>query len=642
MADRLRALIVEDSEDDTEMLLRHLRRADLEVEWLRVETPDAMRAALQQRRWDVVLSDYSMPRFSAPAAAALLREEGLDIPFIIVSGTIGEETAVTALKAGAHDFMTKGNLSRLIPAIERELKDAEERHRRREVEHALTDMRERMRFALEAVEVGTWEWDILTGSVVWSDMQERLHGLAPGSFRGTIDAFYDLVHPDDHRQLQGIREMFLASQGHSWVEYRVKWRDGSVHWIASTGRGFRDEAGRPVRAAGIGVDITERRRLEQQLLQAQKMESIGNLAGGIAHDFNNLLTAIAGYCQLLQERSGLEAGMLGDLNEIRLAVDRAAALTRQLLAFGRRQVLAPRIVSLNDVVADIAPMLRRLIEESVQIDLHLAQDLAAINVDPSQMEQVVLNLAVNARDAMPQGGKLTIETANAELDNAYAQTHGDVRPGPHVMLSVSDTGHGMTPEVQARIFDPFFSTKSPGHGTGLGLATVYGIVKQSGGHIFVYSEPGLGTTFRLYFPVAVDAPRPAALPAKDVDRDLSGSETILVVEDDPRLRALDERILKRYGYHVLVAADVEGAMRVCTEHRGPIHVVLTDVVMPGGSGRNIGDWVLEHRPETKVMYMSGYADTAIVHHGVLDPGTHFLQKPFSPAELARKVRSVLS
>jgi two-component system, cell cycle sensor histidine kinase and response regulator CckA len=638
----LRLLIVEDSQEDCELLLGHLRRHDYQVEFTNVDTADEMRAALAARQFDAVISDYSMPGFSAPRARTLLSEVGPDIPFIIVSGTIGEETAVSALKAGAHDFLTKANLARLVPALERELREAEERRRRRAAERALIEMREHMRVALEAAGVGTWEADTSTGKTVWSEVMERLHGMAPGTFGGTFDDFIAAIHPSDRDR---VREQIAASiQEHTErrLEYRVIWPDRSVHWLAVIGHTFYDGGDQPFRSAGIGIDITIQKELEVQLLQSQKMESVGNLAGGIAHDFNNLLTAISGYSQLLSERRGLQPAALRDLNEIRLAVDRAAALTNQLLAFSRRQVLAPRVINLNEIVTNLAPMLQRLIEESVHFEFCLAKDAALVNVDPNQLEQVLVNLTVNARDAMPQGGTLTVSTANVVLDKGYAHTHMDVVPGPHALLSVADTGHGIPPDVRDRLFEPFFTTKAKGHGTGLGLATVYGIVKQSGGHIVVDSEPGAGAVFKLYFPAATANRQAQPARAPQPSRDVAGTETILVVEDDPRLRALDERILKRYGYTVLVAANAGDAVRILTEHPAPIHIVVTDVIMPGESGRAVGNWVTKHKPGTKVIYMSGYTDDAISRHGVLEPGAQFLQKPFSPEALARKIRESLS
>ena len=643
MSKLLRLLLVEDSEDDAQLLLRQLRREGVEVEGLRVETAPAMRDALSQQSWDAVISDYSMPAFSAIGARAVLSEVGVDIPFIIVSGTIGEETAVKALKSGAHDFLTKGQLSRLVPAIEREMRDADERRRLRRAEAALSETRDRMRFALEAAGVGTWEWDVTTDRIVWSDVLERLHGLRAGGFGGTFDAFVALIHPEDQQRIRDTREGFLQSRGDSRHEYRVLLANGTVRWVASIGRAFVGAKGHPDRAAGIVFDITEQKQLQEDLSQAQKMESIGNLAGGIAHDFNNLLTVIEGCCQLLQENPAVQVQQaIGDLGEIRRAVDRGASLTRQLLAFGRKQILAPQVVSLNDIVGHLGSMLRRLIEENVQLEFHLAPDLTSVSVDPGQIEQVLVNLVVNARDAMPEGGKLTIETTNVTFDATYAQEHVGVRPGRHVLLSVTDTGQGIPLELQAQVFEPFFTTKPKGQGTGLGLATVYGIVKQSGGHIFLYSERGVGTSFKLYFPAAsgeatTETVKPKAAPPQELD----GTETVLIVEDDPRLRELDERILKRRGYKVMVAGSAADAIQTCTNYVDPIHVVVTDVIMPGGSGKTLGDWLAEHRRETKVVYMSGYTDNAIARHGVLEADIHFLPKPFSPEDLARAIRTAL-
>jgi len=642
MTNRLRILIVEDSEDDAEMVLHWLRREGIEVVWTRVRTEPEMREALARQPWDIVLSDYSMPSFSANAARAVLHEAGLDIPFIIVAGTIGEETAVDALKAGASDFVTKGHLSRLVPAIEREMRDADERRKLRAAEAALLETRERMLFAMDAAGVGTWETDIVSGVAVWSALQERLHGLPAGGFGGTFEAFIEAIHPADRQRVRDQIPRFFAARADSRLEYRVTWPDGSVHWIVQIGRTFCSEAGQPLGAAGIGFDITGEKQLEEQVRQSQKMESIGDLAGGIAHDFNNLLTAIGGYCELLVDRLAADPAALDDLGEIHRAVASAVDLTRQLLAFSRKQLLAPRTVSLNDVVTDLQKMLRRLIEENVQIDLELSPDLDRVYVDPGQVEQVLVNLAVNARDAMPEGGVLTIDTANVWLDDAQVRALEGLCSGPHVVLSVRDTGLGMTADVQARVFEPFFTTKPMGEGTGLGLATVYGIVHQSDGCISVDSEPGVGTTFKLYFPVASGKPLPEPARSRPVSGDLTGTETVLIVEDDARLRALDTRILQRYGYTALVAENAADARRICTEHSGPIDVVLTDVIMPGGSGRTIADWIREHRPETRVVYMSGYADNAIARHGVLEPGTHFLQKPFTPEIMARKIREVLS
>jgi two-component system, cell cycle sensor histidine kinase and response regulator CckA len=386
-------------------------------------------------------------------------------------------------------------------------------------------------------------------------------------------------------------------------------------------------------------DVTEAKLLEEQLRQAQKMEAVGRLAGGVAHDFNNLLTAMFGYADLLAE--GLPAGSHGheNLEGIRRAAERAAALTRQLLAFSRQQVLAPVVLNANSLVEDLDKMLRRLIEEDVDLRLKVSPDTGNVRADPGQLEQVLMNLVVNARDAMPTGGKLLIETANAELTEQYTEMHRPVVAGPYVMLAVSDTGIGMDAETKARIFEPFFTTKEKGRGTGLGLSTVYGIVKQSGGYIWTYSEVGRGTTFKIYLP-RVDAPAERVAAPREA-MTLTGTETILLAEDDAMLRPLAKKVLQKLGYIVLDAGNPEEALAVARDRQGPIHLLVADVIMPGASGRELARRLAEAHPDTKVLYVSGYTDDAIVHHGMLDPGLAFLQKPFTPDALARKVRQVL-
>ena len=377
-----------------------------------------------------------------------------------------------------------------------------------------------------------------------------------------------------------------------------------------------------------------------QLRQSQKLEGIGQLAGGIAHDFNNLLTAINGYSSLALQRIEGNPSVRTYLEEIKKAGDRAANLTRQLLAFGRKQILQPLPLSLNDIVTDMSKMLRRLIGEDIQLSAKLATDLKRVKADPGQIEQVLVNLIVNARDAMPQGGKLTIETANAELDREYASTHVGVLAGAYVVLAVSDTGTGMDEQVRKQIFEPFFTTKEKGKGTGLGLSTVYGIVKQSGGNIWVYSEPNHGTTFKVYLPALASTPKSSEV--KVVEAPMPrGTETVLLVEDEEVVRGLARQILEDAGYRVLVAQQGEEAIRLCIEDAKEIHLLLTDVVMPGAGGKEVADRLGSLRPGIKVLFMSGYTDEAIVHHGVLDSNVKFIQKPFSPAALARKVREVL-
>jgi PAS domain S-box-containing protein len=389
----------------------------------------------------------------------------------------------------------------------------------------------------------------------------------------------------------------------------------------------------------LSIDVTEGRKIEEQLRHAQKMEAVGRLAGSVAHDFNNLLSVILGYSSMLLADLKPIDPIRADIDLIRLAGEKAAALTRQLLAFSRQQVLAPRVLDLNEVVQGSERMLRRLLGEDVELTMRYDRHLSRVRVDPGQIDQVVMNLAVNARDAMPKGGKLTIETKDVMLDAAYAADHFDVSPGHYVMLAVSDTGSGMSKETQSRIFEPFFTTKEPGKGTGLGLSTVFGIVRQSGGHIWVYSEAGSGSTFKIYLPRAEgEAPEPLTFvePAT-----LRGTETILLVEDQDEVRRVALEILARHGYHVLAAQNAGEALLTCERHPRTIHLLLTDVIMPQMSGPELAERLAKVRPEMKVLYMSGYTDRAVIDHGILESGIAYVQKPLVPDALARRVREVL-
>jgi PAS domain S-box-containing protein len=432
------------------------------------------------------------------------------------------------------------------------------------------------------------------------------------------------------------------------LERTYRKKDGSTLPVLVEDRLILDQNGRIKGIRSTIQDITARKQAEEdkaslreQLRQSQKMEAIGKLAGGVAHDFNNLLTVIHGYSELMLNSLDQDSRLRQDVQEIMHASDRASSLTRQLLAFSRKQVLQPQVLDLNADVSNMDKMLRRMIGEDIELVTLLVKDLGRIKADPGQIEQVLLNLAVNAKDAMRNGGKLTIETANVKLDENYARSHVGVTPGNYVMLSMSDTGVGMTPETKERIFEPFFTTKEKGKGTGLGLSTVYGIIQQSGGNIWVYSEPGLGTTFKIYLPTIegdTESFRPAAVPTKL----LQGSETVLLVEDEEMVRKLACTVLEKNGYRVLEASSGDKALDVVRGQNGNhIHLMVTDVVMPGMSGRQLADRLVSLRPELKVLYMSGYTDNAIVHHGVLDPGIAYIQKPFTPDALATKVREIL-
>ena len=463
-------------------------------------------------------------------------------------------------------------------------------------------------------------------------------GFAPEEHYKDPELYLRLVHPDDRALLEAVLRGETPGSGAILLRWRHK--NGSIIWMEQHHSLVHDPAGTLVAVECIARDVTERKNLEEQFRQSQKMEAIGRLAGGVAHDFNNLLTVITGYSANSLSVLRPEEELYEGIQEISKAADRAAALTRQLLAFSRRQVLQPQVFDLNEVVADMDRMLRRVLGEDVELQTVLNSGLGSILADRGQMEQVVMNLVVNARDAMPKGGKLVIETALVELDEDYAQQHRSVVPGRYVMLAVSDTGHGMDAATQARIFEPFFTTKAPGEGTGLGLSTVYGIVRQSGGSIWVYSEPGEGTTFKIYLPIAAKGEE-AVEERRQTAKPTGGSETVLVVEDEAGIRKMICAVLKKAGYTVLEARNGGDALRVSDGYAGSVQLLITDVVMPVMDGRDLVRRLATIRPDLKVLFMSGYTDDSIAHHGIIDPDTPFLQKPFTPLALAAKVREAL-
>jgi PAS domain S-box-containing protein len=817
MGKPLQVLIVEDSEDDVLLLLRELRRNGYDPAFARVETPGAMKESLANRAWDVVIADYSMPHFSAPAALTLLQEMGIDLPFIVVSGTIGEETAVETMKAGAHDYLMKGNLTRLVPALERELRETELRREHKRTEEERERAEEKLRSLIDSTRDVIYTLSVEGMISSLNPAFETITGWPREEWIGK--PFIPIIHSDDSAAAEEMYALSLQGQLPPLLELRILTKEGD-HISGEFLSVPQFEQGQVVRILGVARDITKRKQTEERVLrqkdmleginrilqetldsedekviartfldvaqnltgskigficeinesgrldsiaisdpgldacsmsedaeergpddlaisgiwgrviregrsmifndpashpdwrgapdghpsiscfmgiplkhatemfgmiglankegrydiadqedletlstsfmealnrkresrekeslleqfrQSQRMEAVGRLAGGIAHDFNNLLTIIKGYGQLslmeLKEGDPLKA----TIEEIQKAAQRAAALTRQLLAFSRRQVMEMKVLNLNAILGDLEKMLRRIIGEDIELVTVLAEDVGSVKTDPGQIEQVILNLAVNARDAMPSGGKLLIETANVDLDQAYARRHVAVKPGPYVMLSVSDTGTGMTREVRERVFEPFFTTKKAGKGTGLGLSTVYGIVKQSEGNIWVYSEPGKGTAFKVYLPRVQEAA------SDEVRRKIEtepprGSQTILLVEDEKGVRKLAGQILKRQGYKVLEASNGGEALLICEQHEGPIDLLLTDVVMPGMSGRELADRLAGARRDMKVLFMSGYTANAVAHHGILEEGLEYIQKPFTVYDLAAKVRKVL-
>ena len=653
-------LLVDDDSDQLILVSKLLQHAGFTVQ----TANDALTGfdLAKQNQPDLVISDVLMPQVDGFDLCNMIRaHEALSTTPVLLLSAFRKDTEaiVEGLHTGADDYLEIPYEPAILVAKAIRLIEvnrvAEDLHKEKEC----------LRFAISAARMGLWEWNIRTGKIYWSEDLERIHGLSPGDFGGTFESFLDQVHEDDRELVQRSVAHTLADGPEHDMEYRIVWPDKEVHWVEGRGAVIRNRKGKPVQMIGLCMDITarkqseeflqsahdelerrveertaERKHLEEQLLQSQKLEAVGQLAGGIAHDFNNLLTTIMGYSQLALRRLSPNDPLRPNLEEIKKASDRAASLTRQLLAFSRKQVLQPKVFDLNSVIADLERMLRRMIAEDIEIRTMLQREVGNVKADPSQIEQVIINLAVNARDAMPFGGQLTIETADVYLDETYAQQHLTVVPGAYVMLAVSDTGIGMDAETQLHIFEPFFTTKEVGKGTGLGLSTVYGIVRQSGGNIWVYSEPGKGTTVKVYLPRVDEGAEEykRSVPLSDLAQ---GTETILLVEDDEMVRQLAREVLETSGYQVLEAASGSAARLICEQTKEAIQLLLTDVVMPKTSGREVVNRLLPLHPEMRVLFMSGYAQNAIVHHGVLDEGIDFIEKPFSPQALALKVREVL-
>jgi PAS domain S-box-containing protein len=472
-----------------------------------------------------------------------------------------------------------------------------------------------------------------------SPQVEAILGYTQDEWLAISDKWAEQIHPDDLPVVARAEEGSARGEPFQ-AEFRVKRKDGREVWLSDNGVIVQGSNSHPL-MEGIIVDITERKVLETQLQQSRKMEAVGRLAGGIAHDFNNLLTIITGYTDLALSRPTVPLDLRNDIERIENAAARAAALVRQLLAFSRKQVLQPKTLDLNAIVLNMDKLLRRLIDDHIEMITRIDDNLGKVKADPAQIEQVIMNLIVNARDAMPKGGRIVIETCNVELDASYAIDHVPTKPGHYVMLAVSDTGTGMDPQTVAHIFEPFFTTKESGRGTGLGLSTVYGIVKQSGGYIWVYSELGKGSTFKVYLPLVEDMVEPEE-PKRLPLGNQRGSEVVLLVEDEEAVRDLVRTILTGQGYEVIVALDPHHAEVIANKFPGEIHLLLTDVVMPGASGRELAARIMASRPGIHVLYMSGYTENVVTSGGMLERGLAFLQKPFSPATLVQKIREVLS
>jgi PAS domain S-box-containing protein len=524
--------------------------------------------------------------------------------------------------------------------------------KRRQAEEALRETAERLSMALAIGGAGIWEWNIETDEVSFDEGFHALLGYTYGELPTALEEWLLYHHPEDVPVWMPKAEAYLRGDSPAYEsEHRIRTKAGAWNWVFTRGKIVkRDATGSPLLFMGVAMNVTERKQTEEALLesehrlrQSQKMEAVGQLAGGIAHDFNNLLTTILGYSDLLLARADItDSSAEEELREIKHAAERAGALTKQILAFSRRQTLRPRVVALNEILNGIEPMLRRTLGEHIDLASLLHPDLGLVEVDVHQFEQVLLNLALNARDAMPTGGHLTLKTANVELDRESCRTHPGTTPGSYVMLAVSDTGIGMDEHTLEHVFEPFFTTKGVGEGTGLGLATVYGIVKQSKGFVFVYSEPGKGTVFEIYLPRVIED----VAPGKDIFAERKPSlanETVMLVEDEAPLRNLIERVLGEAGYTVVSFGSADEAMAVLAQGQDAVDLLLTDIVLPGIRQCNdMVDALKLLRPDVPVLFMSGYPRDAIVHAGRLDEGVNFIEKPFTTEALVSMVRQVLS
>jgi len=525
-----------------------------------------------------------------------------------------------------------------VAYILHQIEDVTDIHERKLAEQALQENEEQFRATFEQAAVGIAHVG-LNGQ--WLRVNHKLCEIVGYSRDELVTcSFQDITHPDDLAADYAQLLQMLAGEITTYtMEKRYIRKGGALVWINLTVSLVHRPSGEPHYFISVVEDITGRKRLEEQLLEAQKLESVGRLAGGIAHDFNNLLTAILGYGELIEDEFILEPRAQDYLHNMTLAAEKAAHLTGQMLAFARRQVIAPKVVDLNGLILSLDKMLRRLIGEHIELVILPEEGLYAVRVDPGQFEQILINLVVNARDAMPDGGKITIETLNVTLDADHVRLQEGAAPGTYAVLAVSDTGTGIEEANRLHIFEPFFTTKEKGRGTGLGLATVYGIVKQAGGHIWLYSEPGQGTTFKIYLP-RTTAPAETS-PAPSLPAPPGGFETILVVEDEPAVRTLAVQVLRGRGYQVQEAINGEEALRLVKGHEREIALLITDVIMPQMNGKELADRLQGIHPDLKILYASGYTENTIVHHGVLEPGVTFLSKPYTPTTLARKVREIL-
>jgi two-component system, cell cycle sensor histidine kinase and response regulator CckA len=628
----LSVLVVEDSEDDLLLLLRELRRGGYALDYLRVETAAEMQAALDCQPWDIVIADYSLPTFSAPKALELLQGQQRDLPFIIVSGTIGEETAVAAMRAGAHDYLLKGQLARLVPAVERELREFQQRQQRRYAEQALRESEERFRQLAENItESVFWISDPKALQMLYvSPAYERIWGGSCESLYANFMEWIEAIHPEDRQRIQtNFFEQSLL--GNYDQEYRVIRPDSSICWIRDRGFPIKDHTGMPYRVVGVAEDITSRKLTEAALRRTERLESLGTLASGIAHDLNNVLTPILGIVELLPLKvPNLDESTQGLLQILHGSTLRGADLVKQILSFSSGIEGKPSITQVNHLLMEIRKIIRQAFPKNIELSADLPQDLWLIAADATLLHQVFMNLCVNARDAMPNGGRLSIAAENLAIDENYARMHIDAQPGDYVVVTIADTGMGIPPEILNRIFDPFFTTKAIGKGTGLGLSTAMGIIKSHRGFIDVYSEVNKGTRFKVYFPATDVSATEVMVPPKLLP---GKGEVILVVDDEIAVQEITQITLEAHGYRAITANDGIEAIALYAEHKDRISVVLMDLMMPSLDSATTIRTLCKLDPQVKIIAISGLATNESVSKVMSEGVKGFLAKPFNASEL---------
>jgi len=622
------------------LMLRELRWGGYTLDYERVETAAQMQAALDRQLWDLVIADYTLPAFSAPDALKLLQSQQRDLPFIIVSGTIGEETAVAAMKAGAHDYITKGNLARLVPAVERELREAKERQKRHHTEQALRESEARFRQLAENIaESVFWMSDPRARQQLYvSPAYERIWGQSCASLYANFMEWFEAIHPEDRQRIQtNFFEQALA--GHYDEEYRIIRPDGSIRWIRDRGFPIQDGSGAPHRVVGIAEDVTERKLTEAALRRAQRLESLGTLASGIAHDFNNILTPILATAQLLSLKLPLNEQDRHLLQLIEDSAKRGADLVKQILAFARG-VEGKRVpLQVRHVLSEVMQVARQTFPKAIEIHADFpTANLWTVAADATQLHQVFMNLCVNARDAMPNGGILSLAVENTLVDEACTRMNPEASPGYYVAIAISDTGTGIPSELLERIFDPFFTTKEVGKGTGLGLSTALGIVKNHGGFVKVYSEVGKGSQFKVYLPAIEDA---VTQPAAELALLTGNNESILIVEDEPSIQQVTQTSLENYNYRTLIAKDGIEAIALYAERKHEIDLVLIDIMMPLVDGLTVIRTLQKLNPKVKAIVTSGLASNSLLAE-ITEIGIKaFLPKPYTTKELLDTLHRVL-